>query len=72
MKRPSLPTQFRVLQDARNSAFPNRYPIVEGQWLFSRLSEEVHMTGHDNVWTDNPVYVSKPRRMKSRVDFCIR
>jgi hypothetical protein len=71
MKRPSLPAQFRVPQDACNSAFPNCYPVVEGQWLFSGLSEEVYVIGHNYIRTDDPVYVSEPRRMKSCMDFGI-
>jgi hypothetical protein len=30
MKRPRLPSQGGVLQDAGNTSLPNRYPVVEG------------------------------------------
>ena len=30
MKRPRLPSEGGILQDAANASLPNRYPVVEG------------------------------------------
>jgi hypothetical protein len=41
MKRSMLPSERGVLQDAGNASLPNFYPVVEVEWLFSWLSEEM-------------------------------
>jgi hypothetical protein len=68
MKRSRLPTKFRLFKDTRYAALPNRSPIIERQRLFSRLSKKMHVIGHYDVSSDDPVDMPDPSCLNSSLD----